>query len=108
MSTVTESVEINRPPHAVFEFLTEPANWPRWIEDVRRVEARAPLQKGDPFDETTAFRGVEKRSRGVVVDAEPGRLLVLRVVECCPAPGLLPSRGASSPTAGNISEGRTP
>lgn len=92
MFTVTASIDIDRSAEAVFAFLVDPQNWPRWVDDVRRVEARAPLQKGDRFEEVVVFRGDEKRSRGQVVDLERDRLLVLRVDEVVSGPKLLPTR----------------
>jgi len=92
MFSAVASISIERSPEDVFDYLVEPANWPRWVCDVKSVEARGSLRQGDAFTEVTVLGGREKRSRGEVLSAEPGKLLVLRVVEVISGPGLLPTR----------------
>jgi uncharacterized protein YndB with AHSA1/START domain len=100
MFTATARTRIARAPDAVFAYLVDPNNWPRWVEDVRRVDAPSPMAKGDAFEEVSVFRGEERRCRGEVVDLVPGRLVVLRLVEVFSGPELLPTRRFDLSVAG--------
>jgi uncharacterized protein YndB with AHSA1/START domain len=92
MFTVEATVHIEAAPDRVFEVLTDPQCYPRWIPDVVRVEAPERLQEGSRFREVTLFRGREKASEGVVTRLDPGRMLVLQVERVLSGPGLRPRR----------------
>ena len=92
MFTVESEVRIAQPVGVVYGFLADPGNYPRWIADVRRVEAPNPLAPGAAFREVTVFGGQEKTSLGEVAEMVPDARLVLRVVRVLDGPGLLPTR----------------
>src|SRR5690349_3112251 len=81
MFTVEAQVTIERPVGEVYHFLLEPANYSRWIADVKAVQATAPLRVGQTFEEVTLFQGQEKRSVGQVVEARTNACLVLRIAK---------------------------
>jgi uncharacterized protein YndB with AHSA1/START domain len=92
MFSVEASVNINAPANRVFEVLSDPQAYSRWIPDVVRVESAGPLVQGGRFSEVTLFRGREKLSEGVVAALEPGRRLVLQIERVVSGPGLRPRR----------------
>jgi uncharacterized protein YndB with AHSA1/START domain len=90
--TASASIDVARPPEAVFAQLLDPASWPRWVEDMKRVDAPSPMKAGDSFDELTTFRGEERWCRGEVVQVDAPRRLVLRITSVRSGPELLPTR----------------
>jgi uncharacterized protein YndB with AHSA1/START domain len=92
MFTVEASIHIQQPVHRVYACLLDPANYPRWIADVRVVRASAPLHVGQRFEEVTLFHGREKASTGEVVMLRPDEQLVLRITAVQSGPRLLPTR----------------
>jgi hypothetical protein len=86
MFTVTSVIEIARTPDEVYAFLIDPGNWPKWVEDLRRVDGPSPMKKGDTFIETAMFRTDERRCKGVVLEADPGRLFVMNITEILSGP----------------------
>lgn len=92
MFTATASVEIARPAEAVFAYLVDPTTWPRWIAEVKRVDAPSPMKAGDRFEEVTLFRGEDRRCRGEVVEARPPSLFVLRLTQVMSGPDVRPTR----------------
>ena len=101
MFTATARTRIARAPDVVFAYLVDPRNWPRWVEDVKHVEAGRPMKKGDTFEEVSVFRGEDRRCRGEVVEVAPDRLLVVRLVEVMSGPELLPTRRFDLSADGN-------
>jgi uncharacterized protein YndB with AHSA1/START domain len=56
---VEESVEINRPPEEVFDYVANPENLPEWSNLVLEVrkETERQLQRGDRFTTVAKFLG---------------------------------------------------
>lgn len=92
MFSAETAVRIDAPADRVFDVLTDPQAYPRWIPDVVRVEAADRLVEGDRFKEVSLFAGREKLSEGVVATVDPGRLLVLEIERVVSGPGLRPRR----------------
>jgi uncharacterized protein YndB with AHSA1/START domain len=57
MFTIQQSVTIARPVEEVFAFLADPANIPRWRQDVVEARSGAPLHAGSEFEEILNFGG---------------------------------------------------
>ena len=57
MFTIQQSVTIARPVEEVFAFLADPANIPRWRQDVVEARNGAPLHTGSEFEEILNFGG---------------------------------------------------
>jgi uncharacterized protein YndB with AHSA1/START domain len=57
MFTIQQSVTIARPVEEVFAFLADPANIPRWRQDVVEARSGAPLRAGSEFEEVINFGG---------------------------------------------------
>lgn len=69
-----ETVEIARPPDAVWSYLADVANLPRWQGAVDRVEWKGgEAVAGDAFREERTFLGRRVANAVEVVAAEPGR-----------------------------------
>jgi len=70
---IEEIVEIDRPPEAVFSFVTDPENLPEWsslVLEVRR-ETESPPQEGDRFTTVAKFLGRRFETPFEVSDHEP-------------------------------------
>lgn len=92
MFTVEARIQIERPVADVYRYLIEPTNFPRWIADVRSIQARGPFKEGQTFEEVTVFQGQEKQSTGEVVTVRENSTLIVRVVAVHSGPKLLPTR----------------
>ena len=57
MFTIQRSVTIARPVEVVFGFLADPANIPRWRQDVVEARSGAPLHAASEFEEVINFGG---------------------------------------------------
>jgi uncharacterized protein YndB with AHSA1/START domain len=75
-------VEVGRPPEAVYEFLADPANLPRWQEEVLEVRDTTgqPLAAGATFTEVRSFVGKRVESTVEVTASEAGREFSLRTL----------------------------
>ena len=89
MITVTDSIEIARPPEQVFAYLTDPAKVSTWQNalEVRQLTP-GPVGPGTRFREIHTALGIRARPQVTeVVAFEPGRRFDLRVVEGPPIDG---------------------
>jgi carbon monoxide dehydrogenase subunit G len=75
------TIDIARPPQAVFAFVTDLDNLPRWQPTVRHVEWKPPLEQGSTFEETREMLGRRATSRLEVTALDPPREFSIRVVE---------------------------
>jgi uncharacterized protein YndB with AHSA1/START domain len=73
-------VEVGCPPADVYAFLADPANLPRWQEEVYEVRGATgePLPLGASFTEVRSFLGKRIESTLEVSAAEPAREFSLR------------------------------
>src|SRR5436190_17645782 len=79
MFTIEASVVIKQPPEAVFGYVADPANIPKWRPEVIAVDAAGPLRPGAEFSETFNFMG-KKSARMRVLEYDTGRKLVIRAL----------------------------
>jgi len=76
MFTVDDRVELPQPPEAVFAFLADVRNVPKWRPEVLAVDGvSGPLSHGARFGETVNFMG-RKTFRFEVAAFEPPRRIV--------------------------------
>jgi uncharacterized protein YndB with AHSA1/START domain len=82
MSAVRTSVEIARPPAAVFAVLADVGRLPEWQSGCVDVtlEADAPLRVGSRFSQRVGFAGRRVTQLVEVDELEQDRLLTLRVL----------------------------
>lgn len=62
MPPIVSSIEIARPPHEVFSYVTDPSRFPEWQDDVVRVrvEGGGPPGVGSRFTTTRRVGGAER------------------------------------------------
>jgi uncharacterized membrane protein len=94
------SVEIHRPVHEVFAFVTRVENFPRWFDGIvaeSRQTSPGPLGAGTAFRQTQHFLGRRFVSHFTVTAYEPDRLFCVATSQ-----GLIPFQGCFSfePTPG--------
>jgi uncharacterized protein YndB with AHSA1/START domain len=75
------SLEIDRSPEEVFEYLTDVANLPLWQSGVQAVEPDGPLRAGARFVESRRLLGRDLRTTIEITDFEPPRLFTLRALD---------------------------
>jgi uncharacterized membrane protein len=77
---VSASVEIARPAGAVFDYLADMANNPRWQRGMRscRWTSEPPLQLGSTYDQEASFLGKSITSSFEVIELVPGRRIRIR------------------------------
>jgi uncharacterized protein YndB with AHSA1/START domain len=81
MRVVRSTVEIDRPVHEVFAYVTDPAHFPEWQDDVVRVEGGTGTSVGSRFT-TTRRAGARQFSLTQEVTAsEPPTLWAVRGVD---------------------------
>jgi uncharacterized membrane protein len=77
MIETSTSIEIDRPADAVFAFVAEVPNNPRWQRGQRscRWTSPPPLRIGSTYDQHARFLGRDLVNRFRVIALEPGRLV---------------------------------
>lgn len=90
MTTFEHTAQILRPPEAVFAFLTEPANLPRWQMSLLAVRPHrhGPLRPGVEVTETRRFLGRVMETTWICTEHSPSRRSVIESDE-----GPVPFRG---------------
>ena len=75
MLEVQASIDIDRPPDVVFDFIADMANNPRWQKGMRecRWTSEPPLRLGSTYDQEAAFLGKTIVSSFLVTEYDPGR-----------------------------------
>jgi carbon monoxide dehydrogenase subunit G len=73
VATYRHTVEIERAPEAVFAFVTDPANYPRWQPSLVEVRphSRGPLRVGSEATEVRRFLGREVETSWTCVEHKP-------------------------------------
>ncbi len=72
---IEESIEINRPPEEVFDYVANPENLPEWsgiVLEVRK-EAQGELREGDRFTAVAKFLGRRFETPMEVTSHDPPR-----------------------------------
>jgi uncharacterized protein YndB with AHSA1/START domain len=80
---IEQSIEIARPPQAVFDFLTDPEHLPEWqtsTVEVRR-ERIGPLEVGERFTEVHAAMGRKLESTVEVAERTPPSAFALKILD---------------------------
>lgn len=77
---VTASVEIDRPPAVVFDYLADMSNNPAWQKGQQRCQwtSEPPLGLGSTYDQEATFLGRTITSSFEVVEFEPGRRIRIK------------------------------
>lgn len=78
---LVNTIEIARPPRAVYDYVTQPWRWHEWHPSSRAAQATTDvLQPGDEFDEQITLRPLapwpptlHRQTRYRVLEAQPGR-----------------------------------
>jgi uncharacterized protein YndB with AHSA1/START domain len=75
MAPIQSTIEIARPPEAVFAYLADPTRFAEWQRDVVRVdvEGRRPPGLGGRFTTTRRIGGVERTMTQEVTELRPPR-----------------------------------
>lgn len=75
------SVLVTAPLQRVFDFVTAPHNWRRYVTGLKEIRYRAggPLASGDIFSWTYSMRGIDIVGGGKVVEIEKNRKMSLQM-----------------------------
>lgn len=70
MSEIKQSIVINAPVSKVFEFVTNPANWPRYVTNLMDVKDMSPdiPAKGSTFTFQYKIMGFKVEGKGTVTE----------------------------------------
>ena len=70
MSEIKQSIVINAPVSKVFEFVTNPANWPRYVTNLMDVKDMSPdiPAKGSTFTYQYKIMGFKVEGKGTVTE----------------------------------------
>jgi len=74
MAQITQSININAPLSKVFDYVTNPDNWTRYVTslvDIRNVSDESP-KAGTTFEWTYRMLGVNNDGKGSIVEFEKG------------------------------------
>ena len=82
MIKIDFSVVVNRPPAAVFEYLTDPANLPQWQSGVTeaRLVSDGPMGVGSRMTDVRSMLGRKMESTVEVTEYEPPKLFSLKSI----------------------------
>ena len=72
MKRYEHTIEIDRTPEEVFEFISEPYNFPLWQESLLEIrDARGPLRVGREVTEVRSFMGRKMETTWTCTEHEP-------------------------------------
>ena len=79
MSEIKQSIVINAPVSKVFEFVTNPANWPRYVTNLMDVKDMSPdiPAKGSTFTFQYKIMGFKVEGKGTVTENVKDKSFVL-------------------------------
>lgn len=79
MSEIKQSIVINAPVSKVFEFVTNPANWPRYVTNLMDVKDMSPdiPAKGSTFTYQYKIMGFKVDGKGTVTENIKDKSFVL-------------------------------
>jgi carbon monoxide dehydrogenase subunit G len=82
MMKIEDSIEISRPPEAVFAYLTDPEHLPEWQTSTVEVhrDRSGPLEVGERFKEVHAAMGQKLESTVEVAESTPPSAFALKIV----------------------------
>ncbi len=81
MATIRRSVEINTPLEKVFDFVSAPGNWTRYVTSLISVDnvSDDPIKAGTTFDWTYRMLGMDFQGKGKVLEYEKNRRFSIRM-----------------------------
>ena len=72
MTRYEHTIEIDRTPEDVFEFISQPHNFPHWQESLLEIrEAKGPLRVGREVTEVRSFMGRKMETTWTCTEHEP-------------------------------------
>jgi carbon monoxide dehydrogenase subunit G len=80
---IEQTVEVQRPPEAVFAFVTDPERLPQWqtsTVEVRRTRS-GPLDVGEQFKEVHSAMGRKLESTVEVAESSPPSVFALKILD---------------------------
>jgi uncharacterized Fe-S cluster-containing radical SAM superfamily protein len=83
---VSRSITIDAPVEVVFDFISNPDNWHRFIPglvEIRNVSDQ-PIRSGTAFEWIYRIKGINLRGEGMVVDYREGESIVLQMHSLMP------------------------
>ena len=101
MFTVEEQIRIQKPVAEVYQYLITPSNYPKWISDLKSVQAPGSFKSGVTFEEVVIFQGKDKRSKGEILETVENRKVVMRINQILSGPKLMPTRTFQVEADGN-------
>jgi ligand-binding SRPBCC domain-containing protein len=81
MSQITQSIKINAPLTKVFDYVSNPENWTRYVTslvDVRNMSSDTPTS-GMTFDWTYRMLGVNNDGTGRITDFEKNKKIAMKM-----------------------------
>ena len=83
MAPIVHSVEINKAPKEVFDYVTDPAHFTEWQDTVSsaRQETSGPLEKGSRIVMTRVMGGREQTMTSEYVEFDPPHGYKFRVID---------------------------
>ncbi|MCX7793894.1 MAG: radical SAM protein [Thermodesulfovibrionales bacterium] len=100
------SAVINRPVEEVFEYVSNPENWPSFVsglEDIKSPSRR--LRKGDTFEWTFNVRGITLRGKGKVMEFINKKIIILQMYRLLPIKEVITFQGFEDKTTLSIDIG---
>ncbi len=81
MATIKRSIEIGAPLEKVFNFVSSPENWTRYVTSLIAVEnlSDQEIKPGTTFDWTYRMLGTDFKGKGKVLDYEKNRKFTMRM-----------------------------
>jgi ligand-binding SRPBCC domain-containing protein len=81
MATIKRSIEINAPLEKVFDFVSTPDNWTRYVTSLIAVEnlSDSVIKPETTFDWTYRMLGTDFRGKGKVLEYEKNKKFTMRM-----------------------------
>ncbi len=81
MAVIARSIEINAPLEKVFDFVSSPDNWTRYVTSLIAVDnvSDMPIRPGTTFDWTYRMLGTDFRGQGKVLEYEENKKFTMRM-----------------------------
>lgn len=103
---ITGSTVINRPVEEVFDFISDPLNWPLFVtglEGIRSPSRR--LRKGDTFEWSFKVRGIVIKGKGRVIEVINNKKIILQMQRFLPIREVITFQGFEDKTTLSIEAG---
>lgn len=100
MAQITQSIRINASLATVFEYVTKPENWTRYVTslvDVRNISDNVP-KAGTTFEWTYRMLGINNDGKGRIVEFEQGKKFAMEMEGSFPIKETFDFKGDSEST----------